>query len=156
MGGRNPDDESDESVRQAAARWKALRPRVRVGAVFRISDELVKPLTGSTKIHPYVIIAGCPGASEKARTAVTRFVQVSCRHSQNDNWVDPPEGVQSARDLELGLDKKGVFTVEQFTIQVRDLMNATFLGWLTRSELDQVLFRRGQSLITGPYPPDTR
>lgn len=127
----------------------------------------MRPNTRSPKSHPYAIVGGAILLTDKPRIGLSRFVQLSCRSSFKVDQHGPLPETEAAEfalfqnaglvfshsDVRVGLDTHGVFTSVQYMVQVKDLVAATFLGWLDRSVLDMILLRRGFPLTSGAYPP---
>jgi hypothetical protein len=158
LGGGKANGHTVRGELTGAQRWSALQPHVGAGAVFRISDLLVKPSTGSTQAHPYVIIGGIPPRNDKPRIALARPVQIVCRHSFRPEEHGPrPQTLNeefdfgraagrvfsSQADLDA-FDSDGVFQPYRYSIQVSDLEAATFLDWLPLERLNTLPH----------YPPD--
>jgi hypothetical protein len=155
--GRNADDGASSNTERLRAQWKQLRLRVGIGAVFKLKDAVVNPKTGSKESHPYVVVGGIPPASDPARIAMGRFVQLSCRSSYGAqvNVNDYTDGfaVFSEAGCLPGLDRDGVFGLHCFTVLVSDLLEGEFLGYLPRELADRIAFRASRQLTSSPYPP---
>ncbi|CAN5152827.1 hypothetical protein BH09GEM1_BH09GEM1_22660 [soil metagenome] len=164
---RAGNENSSDDVGTAAAQWKALRSYVAVGALFRIRDSLVIPNTGSSASHPYAIVGTGVTQKDRARIALSRPVQLSCRSSHKTDQHGPRPASESQEfqltqrtglvfshaDHRIGLDADGVFLLEQYVVLVQDVVGAEFLGWLPRQVIDSILLRRGLPPTRGHYPP---
>ena len=163
------DERCTEGQGSGEAKWIALRPRIGIGAVFHISDQVVRPSNGSMKKHPYVIVAGAPPVTDKWRVALGRPIQLCCRHSfrQDLHGAVPRReeevfdlsrcGLVFSRSGSLGaFDRHGVFPARQYSTHVRELDPGDFLGWLPRDDIDSLLMRIDRPTTRMPYPPDLR
>lgn len=143
-----------------------LRPKVGAGAVFWLRDAVVVPDVGSTKSHPYAIVGGVPPSDDAPRSAMSRFLQLSCRQSYDPVTHGPMPVTEGEEDAFGGgtavfsrrgeppeLRQDGVFHLSQFNIQVAGLLSGTFLGWLPRVVIDRLSFRMRGTVTTGAYPP---